>query len=72
MIGLAEGDTPVDPWNIKPEPIVVGTENWERTWAGAPDVLLEDGVVKLWYSASDERGVLSIGYATAPWPLHLR
>lgn len=68
-IGVAEGETPFGPWNINPEPIVVGTEDWERTWAGAPDVLLENSVIKLWYSASDEQGVLRIGYATAPWPL---
>jgi predicted GH43/DUF377 family glycosyl hydrolase len=69
MIGVAESDTPFGPWQVNPEPIIAGTENWEIAWAGAPDVLLEDGVIKLWYSASDEQGVLSIGYATAPWPL---
>jgi beta-xylosidase len=69
VIGVAEGDTPFGPWQINPEPIVVGTEEWETAWTGAPDVLLENNVVKLWYFGSDALGFLKIGYATAAWPL---
>jgi predicted GH43/DUF377 family glycosyl hydrolase len=69
VIGLAEGETPFGPWEINPEPILVSTQDWESAWVGAPDVLLEKGVVKMWYMAVDEAGYYRIGYATAPWPL---
>jgi predicted GH43/DUF377 family glycosyl hydrolase len=69
VIGLAEGETPFGPWNIKPEPILESRENWESAWVGAPDVLLEENTVKMWYMAVDKEGYYRIGYATAPWPL---
>jgi predicted GH43/DUF377 family glycosyl hydrolase len=71
VIGLAEAETPFGPWNINPEPILVSTQDWERAWLGAPDVLLEDDLVKMWYMGVDKEGYYRIGYATAPWPLHL-
>ena len=71
VIGLAESDTPFGPWEVNPEPILVGTEDWEGAWVGAPDVLLEDNLVKMWYMGVDKEGYYGIGYATAPWPLHL-
>jgi beta-xylosidase len=69
VIGVAEGDTPFGPWQINPEPVIIGTEGWEVAWTGAPDVLLEGDIVKLWYFGMDEQGFLKIGHATAPWPL---
>jgi beta-xylosidase len=69
VIGVAEGNTPFGPWQINPEPIIVGTQNWEVAWTGAPDVLLEDDVVKMWYMGVTKDGYYQIGYATTPWPL---
>ncbi len=70
VIGLAEGETPFGPWEIKPEPIIVSTQAWELAWLGAPDVLLEDEVVSMWYMGVSEDGYYRIGYTAAPWPLH--
>jgi hypothetical protein len=69
VIGLAESDTPFGPWEINPEPILVGTEDWERAWVGAPDVLLEGDTVKMWYMGVSQDGYYRIGYATTSWPL---
>ena len=70
VIGIAESDTPFGPWEINPEPILTGTEDWESAWVGAPDVLLEGNTVKMWYMGVDNKGYYRIGYATAPWPLY--
>ncbi len=71
VIGLAESDTPFGPWEVNPEPILVGAEDWEKAWMGAPDVLLEGDIIKMWYMGVDEKGFYGIGYATAVWPLRL-
>ena len=70
VIGIAESDTPFGPWDINPKPILVGTESWETVWTGAPDVLLEDDLVKMWYMGVDKKGFYRIGYASATWPLY--
>ncbi len=71
VIGLAESETPFGPWEINPAPILFSMQDWEAAWIGAPDVLLEDDLVKMWYMGVDKEGYYRIGYATASWPLRV-
>lgn len=69
-IGIAEGPTPFGPWDLRPEPILIRGASWDASWAGAPDVLIEDDRVRLWYTGWDAEGSAGrISYAFARWPL---
>jgi hypothetical protein len=70
-IGLAESSNPFGPWEVCPYPILEkGLGEWDGDWIGAPDVLIEDNVVKMWYTGwQTDFSTSGVGYATAPWPL---
>ena len=70
VIGIARGPTPFGPWTLDPNPVIVPTADYERAGVLAPSVLLEGGVLRVWYLATKwQRATQSlhhaIGYATA-------
>ena len=72
VIGVARAPHPFGPWDVNPTPVVATSDptGWEGTEVIAPDVLIEDDRVRLWYhglqsSPEDFR----VGCAEAPWPL---
>jgi len=70
VIGVARAATLAGPWEIDPEPIVTPTAgSFDETGDMAPSVLLESGVVRLWFVGTNQQRQYAIGYAEAPWPL---
>ena len=54
-------------WTKYPvNPVLAPSDYWEGTRVFAPAVLFEGGTYKMWYSARDDYGTVSIGYATSP------
>lgn len=76
-IGLGVADDPFGPFSIAPDPIIRSQDvagNWASGGVLAPDVLIEDGVVRLWFHAFelDAQGQIAkarIGYADHDWPV---
>ena len=69
-IALARSDQPFGPWEIYPEFIIVSEYAWESGEVVAPTALIEDGLVKVWYSGVvDNFAGSSIGYAEIDFPL---
>lgn len=82
---LARSDGPFGPWELRPEPLwAPEAGSFEACGAFAPDVLITDDRVQMWYLAIDDcagacascnfaecgcEPVYSIGYAESPWPL---
>ncbi len=69
-IGVARSAHPFGPWEVFPRPVVTATHDWEESGLVAPAVLIEDGLVRIWYMA--ETGGFSefyIGYAEMDYPL---
>lgn len=50
-IGMARSDHPFGPWEVHPYPIISKTYTWEGTGPIAPAVLIEEGVIRVWYMA---------------------
>jgi len=55
-------------------PLIIGTNDWEDILIGAPCVIYDESLYKMWYSGLDEDGYASIGHATSPngidWTKH--
>ena len=68
-IALARSSQPFGPWEVYPEFIIVSEYDWESGEVVAPSALIEDGLVKIWYSGvvNDFAGA-SIGYAEIDLP----
>jgi len=64
-IGMARSDHPFGPWDIHPYPIISKTYSWEGTGPIAPAVLIEEGVIRVWYMAPVDATFsdFHIGYA---------
>ncbi|MFZ0737692.1 MAG: hypothetical protein WBL70_10830 [Candidatus Acidiferrales bacterium] len=70
VIGVARAASLTSAWDINPDPIAAPTAGgFDEAGDVAPTVVLEDGVVRMWFSATNSAGQYSIGYAEAPWPL---
>lgn len=69
VIGVARGESAFGPWDVFPEPIVTGTPGgFDHGGALAPDVHIEGNRTRMWFLGFNAEGVISIGYAEAPWP----
>lgn len=72
VIGVARSPHPMGPWEIAPSPIVVPGDSgsWDGFEVGAPTVVIEDGVARMWFEArATPAGDGGVGYAEASWPL---
>jgi predicted GH43/DUF377 family glycosyl hydrolase len=68
VLGMARGELPFGPWEINPDPILTPTlDSYDDAGVLAPHVLVEDGIARMWYLATDHEGYLRIGYAEAEW-----
>ena len=71
-IGVAMSDTPFGPWQfltIDPH-IARKTGTFRNCGALAPDVLIENGKVRMWYLGYACPENFAIGYAETDWPLN--
>jgi hypothetical protein len=70
VIGIARAASANAGWSIDPDPIVApATGGFDEAGDVGPTVVLENGVVRMWFAGSNHQGQYSIGYAEAPWPL---
>ena len=70
VIGVARGASPLGPWELNAVPIVSPTPgSFDEAGVLAPQVLIEDGKVRMWYLAFAAGGYPWIGYAESVWPL---
>ena len=70
MIGVARGSTPFGPWQFRPDPIVRATPTGPNdAETVAPSVLIENGLVRKWFSGFSKAGAIAIYYAETAWPL---
>ena len=69
-IGMATAPAPDGPWSISPEPIIVPTAGrFDAREVVAPSVLMEHGMIRLWYAGFNEADTaIAIGYAESAWP----
>ncbi len=73
VIGIARGKSPFGPWEINPEPIVTPSTTsgaFDEHQVLAPSVIIENGIVKMWYLGANKEGALVCGYAESNWPLY--
>lgn len=66
-IGVARSKTLAGPWQINPDPIIVPRSG--ETEVVAPNVRIEGGKVRMWFSAFTPKPEIHVGYAEARWPL---
>jgi predicted GH43/DUF377 family glycosyl hydrolase len=70
VIGIARAASANTAWSIDPDPIIAPTAGgFDEAGDVGPSVVLENGVVRMWFAGSNRQGQYSIGYAEAPWPL---
>jgi hypothetical protein len=68
-IAVARSVSPFGPWQIRGEPVLVATPGtFDAKGVLAPSVLLEGGLLRLWYLTSDGDAHRT-GYTEIPWPL---
>jgi predicted GH43/DUF377 family glycosyl hydrolase len=70
-IGIATAPAPDGPWRICPQPVITPSAGgFDAKEVVAPDALIEDGRIRVWYAgfAADGKRI-AIGHAEAPWPL---
>jgi hypothetical protein len=73
-IGMGVAGNPFGPFAIEPEPIVEPNAPWNAGGVLAPDVMIVDGKVRLWFHGfeTDAKGQITaarIGYAEHDWPV---
>ena len=69
-IGLAVGDSPLGPWDVRPDPLFEPTPGgFDSAGDLAPFVFIEDGTVRMWFLGMNPEEQIVIGYAEATWPL---
>ncbi|MBI4976809.1 MAG: hypothetical protein HZC28_04965 [Spirochaetes bacterium] len=69
-IGIMRSHNPFGPWDINPEPILTSSPGcFDAKTIVAPSVLIENGIVRMWFAGFDYANHIQIGYAAAYWPL---
>lgn len=69
-IGIMRGRHPFGPWEINPLPILTPSPGgFDAKMLVAPSVLIENSIVRMWFSGFDHSNHIQIGYASASWPL---
>ncbi len=70
VIGIARSDWVSGPWTLSPIPILQPTPgSFDAHQVLAPSVIIEGDRVRMWYTAVDDRGRMSVGYAQSRWPI---
>ncbi len=71
-IGIAVGDSPFGPWEIRPDPLFEPTaDGFDSVGDLAPFVLIEGYTVRMWFLGMTPEERITIGYAESSWPLLL-
>jgi predicted GH43/DUF377 family glycosyl hydrolase len=70
-IGMARGNSPFGPWEVKPDPVLTPTpETFDSGGVLAPYVLVENGIARMWYLGVEpvpNGEYYHVGYAVAEW-----
>lgn len=68
-IGIAVAADPLGPWTVAPQPIITAAALGLAPGSTviAPHAELDNGVLRLWFSAATPAGVHSVAYAEADW-----
>lgn len=70
-IGVARSRDPLGPWDVNPTPIITPTDtDFDDTNVLAPEVIVEQDKIRMWYLGENKDEHISVGYAEAQWPLH--
>ncbi len=64
VLGVAKSDSPFGPWDINPNPIVSpSASGFDSHQVLAPDVIVDNGELRMWYLAVNPQAAMVTGYA---------
>lgn len=64
VLGVAKSDSPFGPWDINPNPIITpSASGFDSHQVLAPEVIVDDGELRMWYLGVNPQAAMVTGYA---------